>query len=122
MKNKNNIYNIITIVVLITLIIVRLFVSTDITNWINAINFAGIITACFSLYFDTFNECRSYKKINIFSGISILLFCVLAIVEVLILIDIIRISILWNDIITLCVLLISLPTKLHKKILAKLLK
>ena len=121
MKNKSNIYNIVTVAILITIIIVRLFL-TDIDNWINAINFAGIIIACFSLYCDTFQECKNYKKINMFTGISILVFCVFVIIEVLIVIEIISVSNLGNDVITLCTLLLSLPANLYKKILAELLK
>ena len=106
---------------IVMVIIVRLFL-TDINNLINAIDFAGIIIACFALYWETLQECRNYKKINMFTGISILFFCVFIIIEVLIVIEIISVSSLWNDVITLCTLLVTLPSKLYKKILAELLK
>ena len=121
MINKSNIYNILKIVILFTLIVVRLF-SSNINNLINAINFASIIVACFSLYCDTYYECRQHKKIHMFTGIFIFVFCILTIIEVLIAIGIISVSSMWNDIITLCTLLISLPAKLYKRILTELLK
>lgn len=121
MKSKSNIYNIGIIVILTTLIFVRFF-STDATNWINAVNFGGVITAFLSLYFNIFDECKEYKKIDMLTGISVIIFCALIIVEILIVLEIISVSTMWNDVITLLALLVSLPSKLYKRILAKLLK
>ena len=121
MKNKSNIYNIGIIVMLVTLIFVR-FSSEDETNWINAVNFGGVIAALIALYFSTFDECKDCKKIDMFTGISVVIFCALVILEILIAIEKINVSTMWNDVITLFALLVSLPSKLYRKILAKLLK
>lgn len=120
MKQKSNIYELFTIAILFTLISTRFFCVN--TNWIDAVNFAGLITACISLYFDTYEMCKNYRKVNMFTGISIFALAILVVLEVLIIIKVLNISALWNDIITLGALLVSLPANLYKKILAELLK
>lgn len=120
MKQKSNIYGLFTFATLFTLIFARFFCTN--TNWVDAVNFAGLITACISLYFDTYEICKDYRKVNMFTGISVSVLAIFMVLEVLIIIKILSISDLWNDVITLSALLVSLPANLYKKILAELLK
>ena len=120
--NKRIVRDIIVTAALATLIFVRFFVAAENCLWVNAINFAGFIVACTSLYTDVFSECKNMEKVNVLTGVSICLLIVLVIVEILVVLNIIKFSMLWNDIITLSVLLISLPSKLYTKIFVKILK
>ena len=123
MKKGNKIIkDIVVFAVVFTLMIVRIFTPHENCLWINAINFAGVIIACIALYIDVFNECKGVEKINLFTGISVCILVVLVIIEVLVVINIIEFSVLWNDLITLFILLISLPTKLYTRIFSNLLK
>ena len=121
-ESKKIIRDIVMAVVLSVLIVVRFIVSEEKCLWINAINFAGIIIACISLYADIFNECKDFKKINLFTGVSVCILIVLAIIEVFVLLNMINFSTLWNDLITLFVLLISLPSKFYIRFFANILK
>lgn len=121
-KSKKIIRDIVVGVAVLTLIFVRIIVPQENCLWINAINFAGIIMACISLYIDIFNECKNLEKINLFTGICVCIFVVLIILEILVVLNIIKFSTLWNDLITLFVLLISLPSRLYTQIFAKILK
>lgn len=121
-KSKKLIRDIVVAAVLITLIFARVILSEENCLWINAINFAGIIMACVSLYVDIFNECRKLEKINLFTGVCVCILAILVVVEVLVFLNIIKFSTRWNDVITLLVLLISLPSKLYTKVFAKILK
>ena len=121
-ENKIVIKDIFCVGAIITLIAVRFLVSEDNCLWINAINFSGIIMACLSLYFYIFKECKELKKINLFTGVSVCILAVLVIVEILVILNLIKFSNLWNDVITLVVLLISLPEVLYKRIFIKILK
>ena len=121
-ESKKNIKDIFVALILLTLIIVRVFVAGESCLWINAINFAGVIMACITLYIDTYNECKKLEKINLFTGICVCIFGVLIIMEVLVILNIIRFSTLVNDVITLLALLISLPSKLYTKVFLNILK
>lgn len=121
-ENKIVIRDIFCVGAIIALIVIRFTVSENNCLWINAINFSGIIIACLSLYFYIFNECKGLRKINLFTGVSICILVVLVIVEILVILNLIKFSNLWNDIITLVVLLISLPGVLYKRIFIKILK
>lgn len=120
-ENKKNIYDILIIAVLITLVIIRLFLRKNDCSWINAINFGGIIIAYASLYFEIFSACKKLEKINYYTGISVFILIVLVVIEVLVAFNIIKISSLGNDVITLITLLISLPAKFYKKLIAHML-
>lgn len=121
-KSKKFIRDIVVGVAVLTLILVRIIVSQEGCLWINAINFAGVIMACISLYTDIFNECKNLRKINLFTGICVCILIVLIIIEILVALNIIKFSVLWNDLITLFVLLISLPSKLYTQIFVEILK
>ena len=121
-ESKKIVRDIIIAVSLLTLILARIFVSEENCLWINAINFAGIIMAFISLYVDVFNACKKMPKINFFTGICACVLVVLIIIEVLVVLNIIRFSTLCNDLISLIVLLISLPSKLYISIFSEILK
>ena len=118
---KRNICDILIIVVLLTLIIIRIVLHDKECSWINAINFAGIIIAYASLFIEIYSENKTLEKINFFVGISVLILIALAVVEVFVILNMIKISTLGNDLITLITLLISLPVKFQKKIIVSIL-
>ena len=118
---KRNICDILIIVVLLTLIIIRIVLHDKECSWINAINFAGIIIAYASLFIEIYSENKTLEKRKFFVGISVLLLIALAVVEVFVILNMIKISTLGNDLITLITLLISLPVKFQKKIIVSIL-
>ena len=121
-KAKKNISDISITIVLFLLIIIRICQPEKNHEWINSINFAGLIIACLTLYFDIFQESHKLKKISLFVGIFICILSVLIISEVLLVLDIIKLSPVANDTITLITLLISLPSQLHKRIISNIFK
>lgn len=121
-KSKKNIFNISVIFILIVLIFIRSFVPNEISNWISAINFAGVIMAWANIHIDLYSELNSYEKIHLFTGISYSIIAILTIITILLFFGFLSLSLRTNDIITLIILLISLPSELYKKIIGNLIK
>ncbi len=121
MKNNNSL-NMVVAVVLLTLIVVRFFITEENLFWLSGINFSGVVVAFFSLYRQVAEECKNSKKVTYFIGLCMLALFVLVPVAVCIFVGIIEVSDLANDVITLSALLISLPMPLYKKFLIERLK
>lgn len=121
-RTKEKILEVIEIALLLTLIVVRLFISSDENVWISVLNYFGLILAFSSLYLEVRTNCLTYKKFNFVTGIFVIGFIILSIFAGLILAEVITLSSRASDIIMLVTLLITLPMRLYKSIIAEALK
>ena len=121
-NTNNRILEIAEISVLVTLLFIRLFIKSDQNNWISLLNFAGFIIAYVSLYASIYRSCSTYKKIDIVTGVFIILLVLQMIIAGLILSEVLILSTKCNDIILILTLLITLPTKLLSNLIANLIK
>ncbi len=119
---ERKVFEIVEVVILSTLLVVRLFSNSEENNWINLLNFIGLIVAFTSLYMSIRMECSVYKKFDIITGAFVLILIALTIVLSFILTGFISLNTKWNDIILIITLLISLPTKLYCNIIGDIIK
>lgn len=117
---KTKMIELMTIVVLMTLIVTRICLeilsdgtqSTE--HWISVVNYMGIPIAVYSLYMQVAGNCNAFTK-----GLGAIVCCLLIIPGVLIFTQVLTLNSLWNDLILLVTLLISLPTRLYCSLLTK---
>ena len=121
-RTKEKILEVVEIAILLTLIVVRFFISSDENVWINVLNYFGLILAFSSLYLEIRTDCSAYKKFDFVTGIFVIGFVVLSMFAGLILTEIITLNTKASDIIMLVTLLITLPMRLYKSIIAEALK
>jgi len=121
-RTKEKILEVIEIAVLLTLIVVRFFISSDENVWISVLNYVGLILAFSSLYLEIRTDCSTYKKFDFVTGVFVICFVVLSVFAGLILTEIITLSTKASDIIMLVTLLITLPMRFYKSIIAEALK
>lgn len=121
-RTKVKILGTIEVVVLLVLIIVRLFISSDENIWISTLNYVGLMLAYVSLYFEVRADCLNYKKFDFVTGIFVISIIPLTILAGVIATGLITLSTKSNDIILLITLLISLPMQLYKSIILNAIK
>lgn len=121
-KIQYNIMFYIVIVVLATLIVVRWILPEESHAWIDFINYAGLVIAVLSLFFDLYHAYQDCRKIYRVIGFFTIFLAALSIVGVLIFTDILVLDAKGNDIIMLVTLLVSLPAQLYVRLMGKHLK
>lgn len=108
---------IILITVLVTMIIVRIFISTD-SHWILVVNMLCFDIAVYNLHKDFKNASSEIDSPTV-NCTFILLEIILTIVVFLVSIKVIRLNNLFNDLILLGTLLVSLPSRFYVALLTK---
>lgn len=117
---KTKMIELMTIVVLVTLIVTRIILETlsdgtqSTEQWIAVVNYIGLPIAVYSLYMQVAGKCSAFVK-----GLGVIVCCLLIIPGVLIFTEVLTLNSLWNDLIMLVTLLISLPTRLYCSLLTK---
>ena len=122
MKKTFRIIEIIEVFWLCTLLVVRLCVKSDQNNWITLLNVLGLIITCVSFWSNVYNRCSGYKKMNMVTGIFLVVLLFLTILAALVFAEIITLNTKCNDLILIVTLLLSLPVELLTSIIANMIK
>lgn len=121
-QGNRKILELIEIAVISTLILTRFFIASDENTWISLLNYMGLVIAVVSLYTDIRRQCFKYKKIDLITGIFVIVIIVIAVIAGLIFAEIIILNTKYNDIISLFTLLITLPVRLYISIIKEAIK
>lgn len=118
-KTKSQLMEIAEIALLVTLIVIRVLISSDENTWISLLNYLGLIIAVVSLYLEIHEEYSSYRKLDLVTGVFAVLLIILVVLAGLILTEIIVLNTKCNDIILLLTLLVALPARFYKRLIAR---
>ena len=115
---KIRMLNILTIIVLSTLLIIRFF-SKDENGWISCLNYVGFVIAVCGFLFSFSSRHKKNKAANFIKGILFIIVVFLMILGCFIFTGNIALDVLINDEILLATLLISLPSNYYCELLDK---
>ena len=120
MKSKSNpLYQIIYFVSLLLLILLRIFFN-KITFYVNIANYISMTISVTSVFFSVVSKTKNGRRKNICKSIFLILITILAIIGILILIEKIKLTALWNDIFTLVALLFCICNIIIENIVIKI--
>ena len=105
------------VVAILVLIFARSTATEESVNWINTVNYLGLLVAVVALFADAYAEYCDCKKACVLIGIFVLLLVPFVVGGVLIFTNIFKPTTKVNDIIMLVTLLISLPARFYVEIL-----
>ncbi len=122
MKTKSLLGEYFEFFVILILIAVRVFVNSEKQEWINIVNYIGLLTALWALYIRLHSVFRGKKQVNFITGLFALIACLALLFGALYFTGVIPFSPKTNDIILLLTLLVSLPMQLYEHFFISILK
>lgn len=121
-KTKYLIWEILEAVVIIALIAIRIFSNSEQHQWINLVNYLGLIIAVWTLFYKLADIFQGKPQANFITGLFFMVLAIGLIIGVLIFTGVFIPSIKCNDVFLLLTLLFSLPTQLFETMLIWALK
>lgn len=114
---NRNISQFLVVIFLLILLVIRIIENKS--EWIQTINYFCLIIAAADLYIKLYIKSHTKNKFNYVTTIIIIIFIILIIVAALIFTGKISLDAKSTDIITIIVLMLSLPSDLYCKIINK---
>ncbi len=114
-EQRGFLLEIVEITLLLTLLIVRFFISEENNMWISLLNHFGLIIAVTSLHQDVLLMYRGMPKMSFVTGVFVVILVVLMIAFALIFASVFVPNTKYNDMILLLTLLVSLPARYYKE-------